>query len=1854
MKKIRILALILALLMLPLSILVGCKKPDDEDTDPSECKHRWSKYTEISARDCVTPLVRERTCTKCGEKEVDTKPAYGHTLTVAVSDNNASCTEDGTKTSKCGRCDYKETVTDVGSALGHTFPDSRYTVLDNDEFVESAVCVKCEAKTDYRLLGLNIDFEGDQSHLSYTKLDEYFVEGAGSIKTEIDEGDGNAYYAITRDDSVFAGSSAFGLILTPRADMLKGTTAVASPYYVVEYDIRISKTETKDLILLSGTKKGVTENFIKYNSEDGTIVTPMGAVYSFKDGDYDRWVKISVVLNDGSKEYTVYVDGYQLTFNVGGVPTTEIPYSTVDGYYLGYDLENFKIGLVGEVGVASKFDIDNICHYLGSQPKGYEGSADAEYFIYTTSNGDKIVYKIADASCSHVWGDTTVVDHTCISTGYSIHTCSVCGGQEIFDISTETLGAHNFQEVSTTPATCTEPAFRSEQCTKCGLKNGEAVGSPLGHEIDRGALGTVIVPPTCTEKGYTVGSCIRCNKEHKVDFVDPTGHEIDMTKPETYEIHEPTCLEGGYTIGKCMNCDVDDYITDETEPIDHLLDPNAADYVKVVADCLNGGYEESTCGREGCSEKYRTNETEALGHSIVSEIKEVPVEGTSPVETKRVIFSKCTRCADADSQRDVSTEVPDHTELVALIGEKNMLGINAARLFHFDGDDTPAGTVYGDDTATNYYLSDSIVARFSEFTVKTDSYDSNNRYMEWLYSPKNGFDGNGVSIADRHSYFDVKMDGTEIGKDVTLEISLRIPDGATEIVPIGIEVMDRSKMHFSGSHDVRFVKVDKNGAVALVSGQKIAQLTQQDWTRLGFVFHTTNATYDVYVDGVMIEKNVMLEVVDDKWGDSVKPAQKAFEVINGFRISVMDSTFEADTRRIDIDEVYSYYASVPAYVTDVKLTEKSGMSAFTTDMNTLPSLGYDATYLSAYSFYNAAAQRYTKLVYGNNSLFFVDGDALHLLKNSSVTTIPDAVSGNDAYIDINLAYGAVTNPNGDLVKMLYQYKRVVFEAEFTVNEDTADFTILSAYKTVSSANKEQVFLTYTDGKIVSGTDIISEVTVGQKHTVAVVFREDDCNYDIYVDGYMMREKVSYNADYSVDNINSGVVFRAFHATGNADIFVHSINVYGGKETPLLNLGRASFVKVDGKYVTHAIAFTEDYDYSVHYSNRKKANGDYVYVSSTSTLTIISGLENPENDHGLGLIKVDKDGNTGDAAVNEPVWALKTGDWGDTSNGEALKFYPQNVPMSGEYYDLTGYESLTFKYYVAESEGYRMRFAMYCPNNSGECYYSFVIDIQAGYTGWVEHTVPFSELAKTRTVSLDTITDIKLHISGWDHGTDKSGAAGNGTTLYIAGIDFNSKTTEKMVGMYFEGTDTFCGEGNHVMSELVVIEPSAHLDGYSYKYCTVDNCGYIELVEEREGTALGHVASGDPRNDSVAATCGSDGKLLYDMSCDICSNTVLGSKTYKIQHNWVKNEDESVSDPPTCTEGGYYMCTCDSGCSLTARLDVPALGHTKDETVDTIVVEPDCENGGYTQDHCAVCGLDYIHDETEPLDHTRDAQVLEGGGCEEILKVKYTCSRCDWEDTVITDAPGHSLGSWQTITVVSCGDGLERRTCSKCDYFEENIIEGTGLHDYETTTTPADCVNDGERTWTCTVCGDTYTEVLPATNTHTYGTELVQLPSAEAEGYTYYECSVCGYHNIISTTPATFEGTQDLKFVINGDIAVIEKYTGSATDIVVPATYAGKRVVISKDSFSGNTAITSITLSEGITEIGVCTFEGCTSLEMIVIPVSVTKIDIYAFNGCDALITVNYAGAEPIVAGGDFKAIGNDKLFDATWVCNYGA
>ena len=113
----------------------------------------WDSGRVTTPATCTGKGVRTYTCTSSSHTRTEDIPALNHSFAgqAYVSDNNATCEQDGTKTIRCvrygrGGCTEKDTVVDTGSMLGHSFDEEAY-VSDNNATCEqdgtkTAKCVR--------------------------------------------------------------------------------------------------------------------------------------------------------------------------------------------------------------------------------------------------------------------------------------------------------------------------------------------------------------------------------------------------------------------------------------------------------------------------------------------------------------------------------------------------------------------------------------------------------------------------------------------------------------------------------------------------------------------------------------------------------------------------------------------------------------------------------------------------------------------------------------------------------------------------------------------------------------------------------------------------------------------------------------------------------------------------------------------------------------------------------------------------------------------------------------------------------------------------------------------------------------------------------------------------------------------------------------------------------------------------------------------------------------------------------------------------------------------------------------------------------------------------------------------------------------------------------------------------------------------------------------------------------------------------------------------------------------------------------------------------------------------------------
>ena len=106
------------------------------------------------------------------------------------------------------------------------------------------------------------------------------------------------------------------------------------------------------------------------------------------------------------------------------------------------------------------------------------------------------------------------------------------------------------------------------------------------------------------------------------------------------------------------------------------------------------------------------------------------------------------------------------------------------------------------------------------------------------------------------------------------------------------------------------------------------------------------------------------------------------------------------------------------------------------------------------------------------------------------------------------------------------------------------------------------------------------------------------------------------------------------------------------------------------------------------------------------------------------------------------------------------------------------------------------------------------------------------------------------------------------------------------------------------------------------------------------------------------------------------------------------------------------------------------------------------------------------------------------------------------------------------------------------------------------------------------------------------------------------------------------------YIPNLKIAKLTKGSTGVKDVTIPATVTIDGVeyqvtTIDRSAFYGNNSIVSLTVSEGVMNIGYTAFKNCYNLKTVSLPESMVSIADYAFQNCSRLTTVNSLAQKPI-------------------------
>lgn len=119
---------------------------------------------------------------------------------------------------------------------------------------------------------------------------------------------------------------------------------------------------------------------------------------------------------------------------------------------------------------------------------------------------------------------------------------------------------------------------------------------------------------------------------------------------------------------------------------------------------------------------------------------------------------------------------------------------------------------------------------------------------------------------------------------------------------------------------------------------------------------------------------------------------------------------------------------------------------------------------------------------------------------------------------------------------------------------------------------------------------------------------------------------------------------------------------------------------------------------------------------------------------------------------------------------------------------------------------------------------------------------------------------------------------------------------------------------------------------------------------------------------------------------------------------------------------------------------------------------------------------------------------------------------------------------------------------------------------------------------------------------------------DSYGETYAETSDLAYAIYDGTTEPEIYTENDVTYCIGGNEACAIKYSGTNSNLTIPATVKEVPVTSVVGTFMGCTSLTSVTLPDSIKTIGKNAFNNCANLTSVNIPAGVTTIGSRAFSG----------------------------------------
>ena len=295
-------------------------------------------------------------------------------------------------------------------------------------------------------------------------------------------------------------------------------------------------------------------------------------------------------------------------------------------------------------------------------------------------------------------------------------------------------------------------------------------------------------------------------------------------------------------------------------------------------------------------------------------------------------------------------------------------------------------------------------------------------------------------------------------------------------------------------------------------------------------------------------------------------------------------------------------------------------------------------------------------------------------------------------------------------------------------------------------------------------------------------------------------------------------------------------------------------------------------------------------------------------------------------------------------------------------------------------------------------------------------------------------------------------------------------------------------------EKRVVAPTCRTNGYTVNECST--CGYKLIDDVIDETEHNYVSR------TVEPTCVEIG---YDETyCTICGDSQKSNFKDTVNHIY---ETENVE--ATCQYGGGVKYTCENCDNFYIANESEPIPHNYHQTV----VEPTCSEDGYTLYECEYCNDSFQTNTITSNGHSFGEWIVRKPSTVDTKGIMYrTCSECGEEEIKQTPKANHEhvSGDWVEVSVSACGKyGVSAKYCSICDEMLEVRTTDALDHNYVPTTIEPTCTEEGYTEYECSLCGDTYkVDVTPATN-HIEGEwRIVKQPTCTLSGLEALYCSKC--------------------------------------------------------------------------------------------------------------------------------------------------